>query len=846
MNRLTLITSAICLLLSTHLQSQTVSFFVPGDDATRTATDFSRLLQKPAGALGFVHVKDGHFYTGNERLRFWGMNLCFGANFPTHDQADKVAPHLAKLGCNAVRFHHMDMQDAPNGIWQTNDDGIRSLSPEQVDRLDYFLARLHENGIYANLNMHVSRTLTEAEGYPQLRDGPWWSSTNKWVMYYDPDVQAELKKYCRDLLDHTNPYRQLKRTDDPGIALIEMLNEDFFSVKGTALLKDLPERFKKSYVTKWNQWLKKQYGDQQSLATAWQPKVKKEPRPVFATEPWKDNLGKWTLNPKAPLTFKAVKFDGSVSAIRVEPEQAYEQQYQQQISIRNLSLTMGDPYELSFWIRSDQPREFTYEVASTEGDTWRDIGVFENAKSSPQWLRVKQSFIAKETSSEAFTSINFGASDIPVEIADVRLVLSGSGKIPVGQTLNAGNIGVPDSSFPRAANDDHQKFMVDTERSWIVELRDYLKNELGVKVPITASQENYHAPKVLANTVDYVDLHSYWHHPTFPPGKDFNPTQYTTGNEPIEAYPLRVDWPARSLITRTGWRYHDMPFTLSEWNHPEPGDVNTGAIMMAATVGALQDWDGVFFFDYESASDQWFAKHYEGFFDFNAQPAKLAVFSVASNIFLRRDLPALENKLSGTFSDRSDGRLSFKYRLGVDVEADTAQTVEVPAELLFKTPDQSLVWDARDKTKSHLGLNTDKSQGIWGLVAGQQFNVGVINASFGAIERDYGTLVLTSLDDESIETSKHLLLLASSGAENTGMKWNADRTSVSDQWGTGPTRVNLVSAKIALKLPAQLSVYALDGTGKRISQVDTKFVDGKLKFDIGAPHHTIWYELISE
>ena len=126
----------VCGLTPASLGAQSVPFVIPGDDATASATDFARLLVTPAGANGFVQVKDGHFFTGDQRIRFWGMNLCFGANFPSHEEADKAAPHLAKLGCNAIRFHHMDMQDAPNGIWQTNDDGSRELSAEQVDRLE--------------------------------------------------------------------------------------------------------------------------------------------------------------------------------------------------------------------------------------------------------------------------------------------------------------------------------------------------------------------------------------------------------------------------------------------------------------------------------------------------------------------------------------------------------------------------------------------------------------------------------------------------------------------------------------------------------------------------------------
>ena len=190
--------------------------------------------------------------------------------------------------------------------------------------------------------------------------------------------------------------------------------------------------------------------------------------------------------------------------------------------------------------------------------------------------------------------------------------------------------------------------------------------------------------------------------------------------------------------------------------------------------------------------------------------------------------------------------MSFEYQLGVDVEAKVAQTATVPEQLLFKTPDESLIWDATDTPKSFLQLNTPKSQGVWGLVANEKFKVGLIETEFGPIDRDYGTLVLTALDDQPISASGHLLLLASSGCENTDMQWNADRTSVSDQWGTGPTRVNLVSAKIKLALDSNFTVHALDGTGKKVSQVDTKMENGNLVFEIGSPHNTIWYELVKE
>ena len=105
------------------------------------------LLDKPAGKDGPVVARDGHFYSGTKRVRFVGVNFAFAANFPPKDQAEAVARRLAGFGVNCVRFHHMDNQPFPNGIFA--DWGLEKLSAEALDRLDYFIAALKKEGVYA-------------------------------------------------------------------------------------------------------------------------------------------------------------------------------------------------------------------------------------------------------------------------------------------------------------------------------------------------------------------------------------------------------------------------------------------------------------------------------------------------------------------------------------------------------------------------------------------------------------------------------------------------------------------------------------------------------------------------
>src|ERR1019366_4242989 len=76
------------------------------------------------------------------------------ACFPTKEVAPKLAAHLRKLGFNAVRLHFMDSAAAPTGLFRK--DGT-TFDETQLDRLDFFVAQLKANGIYADVNLHVAR-----------------------------------------------------------------------------------------------------------------------------------------------------------------------------------------------------------------------------------------------------------------------------------------------------------------------------------------------------------------------------------------------------------------------------------------------------------------------------------------------------------------------------------------------------------------------------------------------------------------------------------------------------------------------------------------------------------------
>jgi hypothetical protein len=228
-------------------------FYLPWDDASESCISLDHLNHAPAGKYGFVFAhKNGHLATGAGRIRFWGINFCFGANFPSHKNAEVIAARLRKFGVNLVHFHHMDMRNAPDGIWQSSALD-RGLSAAQLDKLDYFIFQLKKQGIYCDINLLVSRPFHKGqELHPDIQKIKDWKQ-RALLGFFDPAILDLQKRYARDLLTHINTYTGIAYTNEPAVVFIEINNENGL-VQGDlqGKLDDLPAYYKKQLNALWN------------------------------------------------------------------------------------------------------------------------------------------------------------------------------------------------------------------------------------------------------------------------------------------------------------------------------------------------------------------------------------------------------------------------------------------------------------------------------------------------------------------------------------------------------------------------------------------------------------------
>lgn len=190
-----------------------------------SALDFSSIcgIDAPAGKYGRVVVRNGRFEFLDRpgvAQRFYGVNLCFGANYgQTKQEADAFASRLARLGYNAVRLHHHD------GLLAGGAKDGTKINPGNMAELDALVAALFENGIYVTTDLYVSRRVP----YRQCgvdRDGEFEMGDFKDAVRTNDAAAANLARFAKEWLTHVNPYTGRRWADEPGIVGISLVNEN--------------------------------------------------------------------------------------------------------------------------------------------------------------------------------------------------------------------------------------------------------------------------------------------------------------------------------------------------------------------------------------------------------------------------------------------------------------------------------------------------------------------------------------------------------------------------------------------------------------------------------------------
>jgi hypothetical protein len=193
---------------------------------------FLNAPEKPAGKHGFLHVvKDKLVFEDGTVARFWGTNLTAAALFGSNSRDDVrvQARRLSQLGFNLVRFHHHDsFWVKPNIFGNGSAPNTKTLSQAMLEKLDWWIKCLKDEGIYIWLDLEVQRKLKRGDGITNfdevVKNKP--GDGLKGFNYINASIQQAMKRFNEAYLGHLNRFTGLRYKDDPAIAVVLINNEN--------------------------------------------------------------------------------------------------------------------------------------------------------------------------------------------------------------------------------------------------------------------------------------------------------------------------------------------------------------------------------------------------------------------------------------------------------------------------------------------------------------------------------------------------------------------------------------------------------------------------------------------
>jgi hypothetical protein len=194
----------------------------------RWPVDVSFLNDKPAGKRGYVKADgDRLVFEDGTPVRFWGTNLQANALFQgKKEDVALQAKRLAALGYNLVRLHHHDSPWVKPNVFDPFTGHTQKLDDRALDRIDWWIKCLKDEGIYVWIDLHVGRQFTKADNVEGFAELSKQQGSGKGFSYVNPSLEKLMHKFAEQYLSRTNSYTGKRYTDEPAIAAVLVTNEN--------------------------------------------------------------------------------------------------------------------------------------------------------------------------------------------------------------------------------------------------------------------------------------------------------------------------------------------------------------------------------------------------------------------------------------------------------------------------------------------------------------------------------------------------------------------------------------------------------------------------------------------
>lgn len=348
------------------------------------------------------------------------------------------------------------------------------------------------------------------------------------------------------------------------------------------------------------------------------------------------------------------------------------------------------------------------------------------------------------------------------------------GGCPPGESLASGlSLVTSGESGGEMRENDFILFLEETDRRYLVRMRDAVREETGPLVPVAGTQMwfggplNYdsHAP------LDYQDNHFYIDHYNFP-NRSWDSRDWRIRDS------SSVGTGLRGFVRMALYREAGRPYTVSEYNQQYSNRQGAEIDPTLAAFGAFQDWDSVMHFAY-SHGRNWDAP-VPSSFDLNGdwqkwplagqsawlfrsgviRPAEALVeIPVSREMKLRatrerkqRDFPGF---LQGAAGVRPE--VALRHRVAVVHEDRPAPSVaRDPRPSPHRSDTGQLTYDAEAR---RLVVAADEAAGVFGYIPpGTSVEAGPLAVRLAGTARGFVTLLATPLDGKPLRQSGRILL----------------------------------------------------------------------------------------
>jgi len=466
--------------------------------------------QPPIGDGDFVTVNsEGHFEVNGEEIRFWGTPCSRNESGSlSKSKFPEMVKELKKNGVNIIRFHLWDSEDFnPGTSYFGGGPGTRELDSETLDRLDYLISLLKENGIYAYIDLLCDREYTDEDGV-YSPDSTYQAA--KIVNFFDPELITLQKEFARKLLTHVNPYTGNSLVDEPTMAIIDIVNEGWlFHALRSKQIRTPKDGGILSYyhydmlTNQWNDFLLEKYETTEAINDAWGTSTG-EMLSAGGFETW-DTWLYWSSWGPASFTLEQASeaYSGDYSFHVFSPAPSAND-YDCQLQYNESFFQSNSTYELKFRAKSDNSNKINYAVQIGESP-WTTFSSGEFSLTT-EWVEYTQTITIEELSSNPYLLFNLGSVDGNVWIDDVSVKKISSETQEIFEWYY-----IEDIAGKQQRKSDQAEFLITLQEDYYAEIYNYLKDSLGVKIPVTGS--NYlTGPTDIAiqSHTDFIDNHGYW------------------------------------------------------------------------------------------------------------------------------------------------------------------------------------------------------------------------------------------------------------------------------------------------------------------------------------------------